>query len=77
MPLGRRETVWFNFRTRLFAILKLNPSMHIKKQHLLTPGPTPLYPKALHVPVNQGSGVAAAQRAYAECAIAKNEIVNA
>src|SRR5438034_584303 len=22
--------------------------MHIKKQRLLTPGPTPLYPKALH-----------------------------
>src|SRR5579872_1745843 len=23
-------------------------SMHLKKQRLLTPGPTPLYPKALH-----------------------------
>ena len=31
-----------------FAILKFHPSMHIKKQRLLTPGPTPLYPKALH-----------------------------
>jgi aspartate aminotransferase-like enzyme len=29
------------------VILKFNP-MHIKKQRLLTPGPTPLYPKALH-----------------------------
>src|SRR5947207_15634057 len=28
------------------AILKFQP-MHIKKQRLLTPGPTPLYPKAL------------------------------
>src|SRR5215469_8267490 len=26
---------------------QLSP-MHIKKQRLLTPGPTPLYPKALH-----------------------------
>ena len=27
----------------------LNPTaMHIKKQRLLTPGPTPLYPPALH-----------------------------
>src|SRR5437016_3240050 len=24
------------------------PSMHIRKQRLLTPGPTPLYPPALH-----------------------------
>src|SRR5580765_2603420 len=24
------------------------PPMHIRKQRLLTPGPTPLYPKALH-----------------------------
>ena len=24
------------------------PEMHIKKQRLLTPGPTPLYPKALY-----------------------------
>src|SRR6266851_9723598 len=32
-----------------FAILKDYPSiMHIKKQRLLTPGPTPLYPPALH-----------------------------
>src|SRR5690242_5472214 len=27
---------------------ELNPTMHIKKQRLLTPGPTPLYPPALH-----------------------------
>src|SRR5690348_16579554 len=26
----------------------LSPSMHIRKQRLLTPGPTPLYPPALH-----------------------------
>jgi aspartate aminotransferase-like enzyme len=32
----------------LFAILKIHPSMHIKEQRLLTPGPTPLYPRALH-----------------------------
>jgi aspartate aminotransferase-like enzyme len=61
--------------------------MHIKKQHPLTPGPTPLYPKALHAMMDadlrhcakkfQGSGVAAVQRAYAECAIAKKETVNA
>src|SRR5512138_3916005 len=32
-----------------FAIVMKYPSpMHIKKQRLLTPGPTPLYPKALH-----------------------------
>src|ERR1700756_4743493 len=27
---------------------ELNPIMNIKKQRLLTPGPTPLYPPALH-----------------------------
>src|SRR5260370_1147285 len=27
---------------------ELNPTMYIKKQRLLTPGPTPLYPPALH-----------------------------
>src|ERR1700758_4259540 len=27
---------------------RLNDSMHIRKQRLLTPGPTPLYPPALH-----------------------------
>ncbi len=31
-----------------FGILKVTPHMHIKKQRLLTPGPTPLYPPALH-----------------------------
>src|ERR1017187_4087585 len=31
------------------AILKnQSPAMHIRKQRLLTPGPTPLYPPALH-----------------------------
>src|SRR4029077_13818937 len=27
---------------------RLNDTMHIRKQRLLTPGPTPLYPPALH-----------------------------
>src|SRR3984957_2741363 len=36
-------------RGMLSAILKDYPSkMHIRKQPLLTPGPTPLYPPALH-----------------------------
>src|SRR5689334_13435093 len=36
-------------RGMMFAILEYYPfSMHIKKQRLLTPGPTPLYPPALH-----------------------------
>src|ERR1051326_1228159 len=37
-------------RRNSFAILDLlsGRSMHIKKQRLLTPGPTPLYPKALY-----------------------------
>ena len=29
--------------------------MHIKKQRLLTPGPTPLYPKALHAMMGRTS----------------------
>ena len=33
----------------MFVILKdYSPIMHIRKQRLLTPGPTPLYPPALH-----------------------------
>jgi len=32
----------------VFAILSFNPLMYIKKLRLLTPGPTPLLPKALH-----------------------------
>jgi hypothetical protein len=54
-----------------FGILKVHPPMHIKKQRLVTPGPAPLCPKALH------AMMAAVQRVYAECAIAKKETVNA
>jgi hypothetical protein len=62
--------------------------MHIKKQRCLTHGPTLLYPKALHAMMDadlphhvlvlgaSGLGVAAVQRVYAECAIAKKETVN-
>jgi aspartate aminotransferase-like enzyme len=61
--------------------------MHIEKQRLLTAGPAPLYPKALHAmmdaDIHHRTGDfpkpyrVAVQRIYAECAIAKKETVNA
>src|ERR1035437_6770897 len=42
--LGRRRLIY----KLLLVILKFHSrSMHIKKTRLLTPGPTPIYPKAL------------------------------
>src|SRR6266566_1779689 len=51
---GWRVMGGWNFRLPRVGILKVqgcySPSapMHIKKQRFLTPGPTPLLPKALH-----------------------------